>query len=479
MALLKNLMLFFFLYFINGKLLVFNDTTITKGFQIQRSIDSTGLSYLSYLEISNCTSKNIKECKLDIIYYRNNDTSIIFSNYKSDKILNICCNDQDAKDNKCKLNSINLQKDSPYTHVEYFQSDSMKFVTVPSTSEAIWSVLITTCVSDEISFKLNGYIDYKPNYSTYIDERIKKISIFCLQSCISCFVFLLCYIIAQHKFNPQIITIQNSFHLLVFLACISDLFIFIYFNYYDKKSICLFYLLFYSALFRTTSRVLLLKITYDGLQYPNLISNFIVIPLFFIYYIYFVCELYGIHEIPSRISGDWFFGYGNSDASLIFFLINLIASIYILYSSIYKSKNITNTEKRRKFTYMITLNSIVYAILNFLLIVVRRNRSLDFARNLELITFCIEPFNFYILAIINSWYLFIFNAQGWEQIDNNQDNENIDVGVDSLNKNNENRTSLVGSGYGLPSYMLNQKPEFIIDGLDDEDAPNDNNNNNT
>lgn len=471
-------MLFYFLFFIDGKLLTFNDTIVTKGFQIQRSIDSEGLSYISNLEVSNCSNK---ECKLDIIYYRNNDTSKIFANYKSDKILNVCCDDHDANDNKCKFNSINLQKDSPYTHVEYFQSDSMKFVTVPFASEGVWSVLITACVSNKTSFKLNGYIDYKPNYSTYVDERAKKISIFCIQSCISCLILTLCYMIAQHKFNSQITTIQNSFYLLTFSSCISDLFIYLFFDFYDKKSMCLLYLLYFSSLFRTFSRTLLFKITYDGLQFPNLINNFVSTVLFFTFYISFSCELIGVYEIPSRVSGDWFFGYGNPLASLLLFLSNIFASIYILYSAIYQTKNMTNTEKRRKFTYLIVLNSIIYAILNFSFILIRRNRSLDFSRNLELPTFCIEPLHFYILVLINSWYLFVFSAQGWEQISNDQNDENLgslDVGVDTMHNNQyENKTSLVGNGYGLPAYMINKKPEFVIDGLEDEEVDDNANNN--
>ena len=270
-------MFFFFIFFINGKLLIFNNKLVTKGFQIQRSIDTIGLSFISNLEVSNCT--NNADCKLDIIYYRNNDTSKIFTNYKSDKVFDVCCNDIDAKENKCKSNSINLQKDSPYTHVEYLQSDSMKFVTIPSASDDIWTILVTSCVSNGTSFLLNGYVDYKPNFSNYIDERIKKISIFCLRSCIACLIFIICYMIAQKKYNLQATPIQNSFYFLLFCSCISDLFIYLFSDFYNKNSIPLYYFILYSSLFRTVSRTLLLKITYDGLQFPNLISNFVIILL--------------------------------------------------------------------------------------------------------------------------------------------------------------------------------------------------------
>lgn len=452
--------------------MIFNNTIVTKGFQIQRSIDSIGLSFVSNISISNCT-KN-KDCKLDIIYYRNNDTAKIFSNKIHGKSINICCDEKNAQDNKCKLNSINLPKDSPYTHVEYSQSNSMKSVTVPSISEAVWTVLITTCVDSETSFTLNGDIDYKPVFSTYIDERVKKISSFCLQSSIASFIFLIFYIAAQNKFNSQIITTQTSFYVLTIFSCISDLFIYLFFDFYNKYYLLLLYLLYFSSLSRSISRSLLFKITYDGLQFPNVISVFITIPLLCIFSLSFYCELTGIHNITYRITGDWLLGYGDPITSFLLFLSNILTTVYIIYHA-KSAKDITNTEKRHKFIYLISFNLVIYIALSCLFVVIRMNSSLYFSRKLELLTFCIEPFHFYALMLINSWFLFIFNPQGWEQIGINQNDDNADsLGI--VVENNH-KPSLVGNTYSLPKSMLNSKPEFTLDLLEEEEEDKENNEN--
>jgi hypothetical protein len=215
--------------------------------------------------------------------------------------------------------------------------------------------------------------------------------------------------------NPEITVCQQMFTLTTALATVGAAVFLIFLVLWHTRGVCLRALLALSALTTAASRALLAFLTFSGLQEPSELppGPFVVIGVFLGFG--FLVEQFGIVEFNTRSTGIWPLGFGRIPY-LQFVLLGGVQLVLLIWAA--RAPPPESRGSRQRSGLLLAYAIIVFVFLGTSLATAALRTDAKLGSVIEWWPFIIEPMCFAALAGATGVFWMVFNAHGWEMLDN-------------------------------------------------------------